>query len=134
MRKIFLAVVAALVSLFGLFGVQIHLVQDVNEVGIVAGLLILGVWIFVEFKKDWADFINGVKQSNQWGDPGFWTAAISGVLIPILTSFGVTLSAEVIAIASSILAILVPVLMSIFRKDEPDPVAMAFKKSRERYL
>lgn len=125
MRKIFLGVVAALVALFGLFGVQIHLVQNVNEVGIVAGLLILGVWIFVEFKKDWADFKAGIKQSNQWGDPAFWTATITGVLIPILTSFGVTLSAEVIAIASSILAILVPVLMSIFRKKEPDPVAIA---------
>ena len=134
MRKIFLAIVAALVSLFGLFGVQINLVKDVNEVGIVAGLLIIGVWIFVEFKKDWADFLDGVKQSNQWADPGFWTAAISGVLIPIMTSFGVNLSAEVISIVASILALIVPILINIFRKKEPDPVAMAFKKSRERYL
>ena len=119
---------AALVALFGLFGVQIHLVQDVNEVGIVAGLLILGVWIFVEFKKDFADFLAGVKQSNQWGDPAFWTATITGVLIPILTSIGVTLSAEVIAIASSILAVLVPVLMNVFRKKEPDPVALSLLK------
>jgi hypothetical protein len=130
MRKIFLGVVAALISLFGLFGVQIGLVGDVNEVGVIAGLLIVGVWIFVEFKKDWADFQAGVKQSNQWGDPAFWTAAITSVLIPLLTSFGVVVSEQLIAIVSSILAVIVPVLMSIFRKDEPDPVALAFRAGR----
>ena len=127
MRKVFLAIVGAFIALFGLFGVQVHLVKDVNEIGVVAGLLVVGVYIFVEFRKDWADFMAGVKQTNQWGDPAFWTALITSVALPLLTSFGLKLTPEAISIAAAILSVVVPILMSIFRKKEPDPVALAFR-------
>ena len=116
MRKIFLAIVGAVVALFGLFGVEVGLVGNVNEVGVIAGLLIIGVWIFTEFKRDFANFKAGIVQTNKWSDPSFWTAAITSVLIPILTSFGVSISNATISIAAAILAVLVPILLNLFRK------------------
>ncbi|OGD20340.1 MAG: hypothetical protein A2Y70_02050 [Candidatus Aminicenantes bacterium RBG_13_64_14] len=110
MRKIFLAITGAVIALFGLFGVQVGLVGDVNEVGIIAGLLIIGVWIFTEFKRDFANFKQGIAQTNKWGDPAFWTAAITSVLIPVLTSFGVDVSDALVAIVASALAVIVPIL------------------------
>jgi hypothetical protein len=118
MRKIILAVVGAFVALFGLFGVQVGLSSNINEASIVGALLILGAYIFTEFKKDWADFRAGVIQSNRWGDPAFWTAAISSVVLPLLSTFGVTLSESVVSIVAAVLAVLVPVFIQIFRKTE----------------
>ena len=118
MRKIFLAIVGAVIALFGLFGVQINLVKDVNELGVIAGLLIVGVWIFAEFKKDWAEFKEGVKQSDKWGDPAFWTATITSVLIPVLTSFGAVISDQLVSFVAAILAVIIPILMTVFRKKE----------------
>jgi hypothetical protein len=119
MRKILMAVIGAVIALFGLFGVQIGLVGNVNEVSIVAALLIIGVWIFSEFKKDWAEFKDGIKQTNQWSDPAFWTAAITSVLLPLLAAFNVVLTDATISIAATILAVVVPILLSIFRKTPP---------------
>jgi hypothetical protein len=116
MRKIFLAVTGAVIALFGLFGVDIGLVGDVDEVGIIAGLLIIGVWIFTEFKADFANLKAGISQTNKWGDPAFWTAAITSVLIPILTSFNVVIGDSTVAIIASLLAVIVPILFKVTRK------------------
>lgn len=121
MRKILMGLVAALIALFGLFGVQINLVSEIDPTNIIAALLIVGVWIFTEFKKDWTAFKLGVQQTNKWSDPAFWTAAITSVALPLLTAFKIALTDQVISIASALLAVLVPVLVNLFRKDTTTP-------------
>jgi len=116
MRKIILAVVGAFIALFGLFGVQVHLVSDINEASIIGALLIVGVYLFSEFKKDWAEFREGVFQLNKYSDPAFWTALISSAVLPLLSIFNVQLTSEVIGTIASILAVLVPIFIKIFRK------------------
>jgi len=114
MRKIIMAVIGAVIALFGLFGVQVNLVADVNETSIIVSLLVIGIWIFREFKKDWADFKLGIKQTNKWSDPAFWTAAIMSVFLPLLSAFNVNLTESTISIAATLLAVIVPILLSIF--------------------
>jgi len=118
MRKIILAVVGGFIALFGLFGVQVNLVSDINKASIIGALLIIGAYVFTEFKKDWAEFKEGVAQVNKYSDPAFWTALISSVLLPLLSLFGLQIGETVIAAVSSVLAVLVPVLINLFRKTE----------------
>lgn len=111
MRKIIIAVLGAVVALFGLFGVQIHLVGSIDPLNIIGSLLIVGVWLFTEFRQDWLDFKAGLAQTNQWGDPAFWTTAIASVVLPLLTAFGVAVPEVVISIAATLLSILVPLFI-----------------------
>jgi hypothetical protein len=116
MRKIILAIEGALIAFFGLFGVEIGLVKDVNEVGVIAGLLIVGVWVFTEAKKDLANLKAGLVQVDKYSDPAFWTSLATAVLIPFLTSFGIQVSDATISIAATVLAVVVPILIKVFRK------------------
>jgi uncharacterized membrane protein len=133
MRKIILMVVGLVTAIFGLFGVQLGLTTQVSAASLVGGLLIIAAYVFTEFKKDWADFVAGVKQETKWSDPAFWTATIGALIIPLSQAFGFTLSESVISIVSALLAIMVPVLISFFRKTTPVPdvpVAVASYLSR----
>ena len=115
-RKIIMAVVAAVIALFGLFGVQVNLVSEIDPANIIVSLLIIGVWIFREFKQDWADLKAQIQQTNKWSDPVFWTVAITSVVLPLLTLFDMTLSETTISLLGSILALIAPLLLNVFRK------------------
>ena len=120
MRKIIMAVVGAAVAFFGLFGVALNITPDLSPYSVIGSLLIVAAYVFTEFKKDWAAFREGLpQQANKWSDPGFYTALAASVLIPLLSAFGVEVSEQVVAIASAILAVIVPILISLFRKTEP---------------
>ena len=118
MRKVIMAMLGAYTALLGLFGVQVHLVSDISKASVIGALLIIGAYIFTEFKKDWAEFKEGVAQMNKYSDPGFWTALISSVLLPLLSQVGVQLTEALIGAIASVLAVLVPVLINLFRKTE----------------
>ena len=118
MRKVIMAMLGAYTALLGLFGVQVHLVSDINKASVIGALLIIGAYIFTEFKKDWAEFKEGVAQMNKYSDPGFWMALISSVLLPLLSQVGVRLTEALIGAIASVLAVLVPVLINLFRKTE----------------
>jgi len=116
MRKILSAIITALIALFGLFGVKLHLVSQIDPANIIGAILILSVWIFTEFKQDKKDFLNNVKQWNKWSDPAFWVALISSVILPVLNAFNVTVSQDLISVLASVLAVIVPFLMNATRK------------------
>jgi len=116
MRKVLSAIITALIALFGLFGVRLHLVSQIDPANIIGAILILSAWIFTEFKKDKEDFLNNVKQWNKWGDPAFWVALITSVILPVLNAFNVTISQDLISVLASVLAVIVPFLMKATRK------------------
>lgn len=121
MRNIILGVIGVLTAIFGLFGVQLGLTDQISGASIVGSLLIIAAYVFTKFKTDFADFLSGLKQADSWGDPAFWTATISAIVIPLSAAFGLSLGEGVISIISALLAILVPVLLALFRKTEPIP-------------
>jgi len=118
MRKIIGAIIVALIALFGLFGVKLNLVSQIDPANIIGAMLILSVWIFTEFKKDKEEFINNLKQWDKWNDPVFWAALITSVVLPLLNIFNITLSQDLVAVISSVLAIIVPFISKLTRKTE----------------
>lgn len=111
MRTIILSVWGAIVALFGLFGVQIGLVTDINALPFIAALLVIGVWVVVELKQDWADFKKGLIQTDKWKDPAFWTAVISTVILPILGLFKIAIPDAIISSVALLLSIIIPFLI-----------------------
>jgi xanthosine utilization system XapX-like protein len=118
LRKVILSVTGAFVALFGLFGVQVGL-PAVDAYSVIGSLLIIAAYVFTEFKKDWANFKADVVQTNKWSDPAFWTAFLGSVLLPLLSLFGVALTEQIVSIVATILAVIVPIIVNLFRKTEP---------------
>jgi len=119
MRKIILTVLGCIEALFGLFGIALNVTSLFTGMSLLVGALLLAAFVITEGKKDLQDFLNGVKQSNKWGDPAFWTAVLSSIVLPILGLFGVTLTPELMAAIGGVLAILIPILLSLLRKRVP---------------
>lgn len=118
MRKIIMGVVGAFVALFGLFGVQVGL-PAVDTYSVIGALLIIAAYVFTEFKKDWANFRDSVVQQNKWADPAFWAALIASVALPLLSLFNIVLTEQIISIAATVLAVIIPIIINLFRKTEP---------------
>jgi len=116
MRKWVLGIWSVVVAFFALFGVELNLLTDINALPVIAGLLVIGVWIFTEAKQDLKELKEGINQTDKWSDPAFWTAAIVGVIAPLLGLFNVSISTELISTISVIAAAIVPVLIKLFRK------------------
>ncbi len=115
MRKWVLGIWSVIVAFFALFGVDLQLLTDINALPVIAGLLVIGVWIFTEAKQDLKELKEGIAQTNKWSDPSFWTAAIVGVIVPLLGLFNVSISTEIISAISAIAAVIVPILLKLFR-------------------
>lgn len=112
MRKVLALVWGAIVALFGLFGVQLNLVSEIDWSKIVAALLIIAVWVVTEAVKDWKAFTEEISQENRWGDPGFWMTAITSVILPFLQFSKLELSDSTIGLIATGLALLIPVIVN----------------------
>jgi hypothetical protein len=121
MRKTILTVLGAIQALAGLFGLSFGLVNMFTGVSLIVGALLLAIWVVTEGKKDFGDFVIGVRQTfwQKVADPAFWTALISGVLLPVLAIFKVVLTQQTVTLAASVLAILIPILHTLLRKATP---------------
>lgn len=119
MRKILLAIVGLVNLVFGLFGVQLGIVDKVQAASLIGAILIIGAYLFTEFKKDFADFKNNVIQTNKWSDPSFWVALLAGIGNLLSQYFGITISESIVSLLAAVLAILVPFILSLVRKTEP---------------
>lgn len=121
MRKIIMIAVGAIAAAVG-FVLPTLGVIDSNLTGALGALAIILSYVFFEAKADIKDILDGMSQLEKWSDPTFWIGLVSAILVYLSTELGWNLPTELIA---GVLALIVPLLIKLFHKSEPDPVLRA---------